>query len=212
MTPSGLCECGCGQETDIVYKTQSSRGIVAGEHRRFVHGHNTRKSPVEYIEEDRGYDTPCWIWQLTTATGGYGRKFNGEKQIGAHRIYYERAKGPIPEGLHLDHLCRVPACVNPDHLEPVTCAENTLRGAGAKLTRVDRRDIQAVRGVLPQTTIAEVFGVAQSHISLIQLAKYAPDPGIARGSEGPAPSRPLQGPEDPAPSAADTPRSNRGSR
>jgi hypothetical protein len=46
----------------------------------------------------------------------------------AHRVAYVLAKGAIPEGLVLDHLCRTPACVNPDHLEPVTNHENILRG------------------------------------------------------------------------------------
>src|SRR3990167_10447262 len=41
---------------------------------------------------------------------------------------YELHKGKIPNGLHIDHLCRTPACVNPDHMEPVTCAENRRRG------------------------------------------------------------------------------------
>lgn len=46
----------------------------------------------------------------------------------AHRVYYEARFGPIPAGLQLDHLCRNRGCVNPDHLEPVTCRENLMRG------------------------------------------------------------------------------------
>jgi hypothetical protein len=76
--------------------------------------------------EDRGYETPCWVWKLH-AVRGYGQVMaDGRVQL-AHRYYYERANGPIPEGLQLDHLYRVPGCVNPAHLEPVTARENTLR-------------------------------------------------------------------------------------
>lgn len=46
----------------------------------------------------------------------------------AHRLMFELHRGPIPTGLQIDHLCRQPLCVNPDHLEPVTSAENTRRG------------------------------------------------------------------------------------
>lgn len=47
-----------------------------------------------------------------------------------HRYSYERAEGPVPAGLELDHLCRVRSCVNPEHLEPVTHRENMRRGSG----------------------------------------------------------------------------------
>jgi hypothetical protein len=47
----------------------------------------------------------------------------------AHRVVYEILVGPIPSGLQLDHICSVPWCVNPDHLEPVTAKENTRRGS-----------------------------------------------------------------------------------
>ena len=71
----------------------------------------------------------CWIWQLHTTAAGYGlvRPSKREGTVLAHRRSYETFIGPIPDGLHVDHLCRVRACVNPAHLEPVTCRENLLR-------------------------------------------------------------------------------------
>ncbi len=74
--------------------------------------------------EDRGHETPCWVWDRGLDGYGYGR-MRGRR---AHRVSYELHVGPIPEGLDLDHLCRVRNCVNPAHLEPVTRAENVLRG------------------------------------------------------------------------------------
>ncbi len=52
----------------------------------------------------------------------------GNRNVLGHRWSYNRFKGPIPEGMELDHLCRNRLCVNPNHLEPVTSRENTLRG------------------------------------------------------------------------------------
>lgn len=74
----------------------------------------------------------CWIWKLAPQPDGYGRKTfrvaGVKKQFQAHRWVWEMLVGPIPEDLQLDHLCRVRACVNPDHLEPVTLKENLWRG------------------------------------------------------------------------------------
>ncbi len=71
--------------------------------------------------------TGCWIWQGYLDSQGYGRFQMDGTSWPAHRASYTLHKGPIPDGLTLDHLCRVRACVDPDHLEPVTLRENQLR-------------------------------------------------------------------------------------
>ena len=68
----------------------------------------------------------CWLWRSTTNKAGYGILKTQGYHL-AHRWVYETLVGKIPEGLALDHLCRIKRCVNPDHLEPVTKLENTLR-------------------------------------------------------------------------------------
>jgi hypothetical protein len=73
----------------------------------------------------------CWLWTTDISTEGYGRMKDAKrgKRVLAHRLAYELFKGPIPEGLDLDHLCRNRHCFNPEHLEPVTRQENFRRGA-----------------------------------------------------------------------------------
>ena len=73
----------------------------------------------------------CWLWQgaIFTQTGYGSCRLDGYHTT-AHRVSYRLLVGEIPEGLVIDHLCRVRACVNPGHLEPVTQQINTLRGEG----------------------------------------------------------------------------------
>ena len=70
----------------------------------------------------------CWVWNAAKSGSGYGSFLYQGRLRPAHRVSWEWANGKIPEGLDLDHLCRVRACVNPEHLEPVTRRENLLRG------------------------------------------------------------------------------------
>lgn len=70
----------------------------------------------------------CWLWTASKTSAGYGNFKAAANNVYAHRLSYEWLMGPIPEGLVIDHLCRVPNCVNPEHLEPVTHKENVRRG------------------------------------------------------------------------------------
>jgi hypothetical protein len=69
----------------------------------------------------------CWLWEGCLSAGTYGSMlFDGRMQK-THRVAYQLFVGPVPEGMDLDHLCRTRICCNPDHLEPVTRAENLRR-------------------------------------------------------------------------------------
>lgn len=97
--------------------------------------------PLTYLGGDEARDeAACWEWIGHTAGGnneggdnetkGYGTLRVGRGAVYAHRLSYETFIGPIPAGLHIDHLCRNRLCVNPRHLEPVTQQVNVLRGVG----------------------------------------------------------------------------------
>lgn len=96
--------------------------------------HPPRRDLAERFWEkvERGNPDECWLWTgVVHAT--YGRFWlDGNANIGAHRMAYKLMVGPIPEGLHLDHLCKVRLCCNPAHLEPVTQAENNRRAYASK--------------------------------------------------------------------------------
>ncbi len=87
-------------------------------------------------------DYGCWLWTASKDSNGYGFFSNPggrtPKMVRAHRLAYEMKNGPIPVGLVIDHICRTPACVNSDHMEVVSPAENTLRGIGPTAAQARR--------------------------------------------------------------------------
>lgn len=93
-----------------------------------VQGDDLYRLRQRYVEDESG----CWLWVGECNDNGYGRFSVKGRKVYAHRSSYEIHVGPIPEGLHIDHLCRVRNCVNPEHLEPVTRSENVRRGIRAR--------------------------------------------------------------------------------
>lgn len=147
-----LCECGCGERTLVAMVTDRLKGWVKGEGKRFVYGHAIRVSgiasrgvrparkDVRWAEEDRGFESPCWVWQLAADVHGYGKVSRGGQRLKAHRLAYEDAYGSIPIGHDVHHRCEVKLCVNPAHLQALTpVAHGRLHGLvwrrGAEVAR-----------------------------------------------------------------------------
>lgn len=86
----------------------------------------------------------CWLWTGPRLPNGYGRLWLNGRLRTVHRLAWELARGPIPDGLVIDHACRVRNCVNPDHMEVVTGGDNTRRGIGP--TAINARKTHCIRG------------------------------------------------------------------
>jgi hypothetical protein len=114
-----------------------------------------KDGPLPECRPDLG---PCWLW-MAGLSEGYGRfALMAQVSIKAHRFAYEITYGPVPEGLEPDHLCRVRACVRPDHLEPVTHRVNVWRGDAP--TGVNARLIRCRQGheFTPENTYVDPRG------------------------------------------------------
>lgn len=101
-------------------------------------------SPLARFEAKIEKTDTCWLWAASCRPNGYGQFWDGERLVSAHRFSYEAYVGPIPEGLTIDHLCRVRRCVNPAHLEAVTRAENARRSDSPPA--LNARKIHCVHG------------------------------------------------------------------
>lgn len=86
----------------------------------------------------------CWEWAGRMNVWGYGTMHIGKHTRQAHRVVYEILVGLVPEGLELDHLCRVKSCVRPSHMEPVTHGENVRRSYRDRAYRIFHRGVLVV--------------------------------------------------------------------
>ena len=123
-------------------------GVNAGSVMRAVKKAGIRPRHMGYSELERFWtfvsklETGCWRWFGNTANNGYGRFCaKGDRRYLAHRWSYEHFKGPIPDGMEIDHTCGKRDCVNPDHLEAVTHYENLRRAPGSIMNRVKRGEV-----------------------------------------------------------------------
>lgn len=128
-------------------RPHKARGWCAMHHNRWLRSGDTGLAgtgrPTLWGMVDKNGPKGCWLW-LGFLKRGYGVVRRDGRKWAAHRFFYELLVGPIPDGLVIDHLCRVRNCVNPQHLEPVTNAENLARGEGPNAKAL--RDNTCIRG------------------------------------------------------------------
>lgn len=108
----------------------------------------------------------CWIWTAYIGVGGYGQFSTQDPDYTTrytHRLSWLLLRGPVPEGTELDHLCRVPACVNPDHLEPVSHLVNLLRGETEARRRKSKTHCIRGHELTPENTRVRPRGHGQRH-------------------------------------------------
>lgn len=120
----------------------------------------------------------CWNWTQCRNTDGYGVVGRNRRRYPAHRYAWTLLRGPIPDGMELDHLCRNRGCVNPDHLEPVTHTENILRGDSPQA--INSRKTHCIRG--HEFTEANTYTYKGRHCRTCQRAFAARHKALELGA------------------------------
>lgn len=158
----GYCQCGCGELAPIAPKTDKRFGWVKGQPKQFIHNHHLYRTDPLYIEEDRGYATPCWAWQRALNTQGHAQITVDGKAYLAHKYFYEKRYGPVQPGMHLHHRCEQRDCTNIEHLTPLSPAEHARIRKTTKLTCEDVLEMRRLyaEGNISYSQLGKFFGVS----------------------------------------------------
>lgn len=173
----GKCECGCGGVTAIATHTDRSKGWERGKPLRFLLGHNARVTnrprrtsvgPDDWTVEERGFETPCWIWKH----GGPVNHRSRHRRVGidggyesVHAAVYRRLVGPVPHGCELHHRCEQQECVRPDHLLPLPKSEHL----SIHKKKLSDDEVRAIRlDTRPLREIAAAYGTGYTYTCSIR--------------------------------------------
>jgi hypothetical protein len=168
--PYGFCRCGCGNRTPLAKRNEYRRGHVKGEPIPVLHGHNRRARPPHYRVVHAGYESPCYLWNRGLTGDGYAQTSFGRSNRLVHRLAYETAKGTVPKGLELHHLCENRDCIRPDHMVPLTHAEHARMSSYAKLTMQAAREIRASTHTV--ANLASQHGVSSAAICDVRGGRH----------------------------------------
>jgi hypothetical protein len=170
-----LCECGCGQPTQLATYTKAKDGIICGKPLRFINWHSGRlPRRKRYTVEQRFWNMvrktdDCWEWLGATNTFGYGKLNVDHKIVPAHRFSWEIHFGSISDGLWVLHKCDNPPCCNPAHLFLGTCADNHKDMVEKRRSTIGERNPQAR---LTEALVLRIRAEYRQHgVSHVQLAK-----------------------------------------
>lgn len=166
LEPYGMCQCGCGQETNLAPCTDASKSWLKNHPIRYLFGHAMRKyhslEDVFFSSFTQGDPNECWEWESGTRCGQdgqYGLVAFGSKAVGAHRFSYEFHNGEIPNSIDgqptvIRHKCDNKLCVNWHHLEAGTHKDNVQdsidrgmhpRGEKAGPSKLTEADVRIIR-------------------------------------------------------------------
>ena len=113
------------------------------------------KPLLERLEDKILVADGCWEWDGSRNAGGYGQLSVDGRNRMAHRVVYELLVGPIPDGMQIDHLCKTRQCVNPGHMEVVTCRENLMRGDTIQAENAGKTHCRHGHEFTPENTYAQ---------------------------------------------------------
>ncbi len=159
----GFCACGCGEKTRLAPFDHKTLGWKKGEPYEFITQHHNNHKRKSYVEDKNG----CHVWQGQPSQRYPARKVKG-KPVHVHVWAWEQAHGKVPAGMVLHHTCSNTRCVNVEHLEVVTPAENAQYGAATRLTMAKANRIRHLAQMgHTYREIAEEYGISRRTVESV---------------------------------------------